>query len=135
MSSPDPPSTNPFPGVEGIIITMDDLLSNQAYISGVETRNKEVLKNINFDLLKQSLVTWASTGFPDSTNIYSFQLETPNGNMCSNGVARDSWEYLPFLLNLTIGQFVAAIQSKLSGINISYSLAANPIVLHLHATK
>ena len=118
-----------------ILISMDDLLSNQAYILGVESRNKAVLNNINYDLLKQNLVTWASTGFPDSTNIYRFIIEIPNGNMCSDGNVRDFCEYISFLLGMQINDLPARIQSKLSGIRLTYSISADPFALNLHASR
>jgi len=130
--STDVPTVGP---ASQILISMDDLLSNKAYILGVESRNKAVFNNINYDLLKQNLVTWASTGFPDYTNIYSFPIEISNGSICSDGNIRDCWEYLPFLLGMPIGQFVAGIGSKLSGINLTYSFNTELSTLNIHASR
>lgn len=119
----------------GIVISMNDLLTHKEYMFGVDQRNKALFNNINYALLKQNLITWSSAGFPDSTCIYSFSVEMPNENMCSDGIVRDCWDYIPFVLGMTIGHFIAGIQLRLSGIRLTYSVGTGPVVLNVHATR
>jgi len=127
-------------GIENAyIIKLDDIDSSLQTIIQKESNNKNAFINIDYDLLKKNLFTWAANGYPDSFKAYKMTMNDPtvtNGRYtCSDGVFRDVWEYIPFILGMSIHELVSSFQGKLKGMTLSYSVEINPTTLNLHVSK
>jgi hypothetical protein len=124
---------------EAYIIKLDDIDSSLQTLIQKELNNKNSLINIDYDLLKKNLYTWAANGYTDSFKAYTMTINDPivtNGRYtCSDGVFRDVWEYIPFILGMSIQQLISSFQVKLKGISLSYSVEINPLSLNLHVSK
>jgi hypothetical protein len=75
------------------------------------------------------LFQWAAAGFPDIWILKSFTLEVPP--TCSDGVSRNIYEYFEYCLGTNMGDLIATIQTKLSGIQLSYSFQGSTLRLHV----
>lgn len=127
-------------GIENsFIIKIDDIHSSLQTMIQKELNNKTILKSIDYELLKNNLYLWASTGYTDSYKAYKMVLIDPtikNGRyVCSDGIDRDIWEYIQFILGSSIQDLINSYQSKLKGIALSYSVETNPISLILHVSR
>jgi hypothetical protein len=127
-------------GIENAyVIKLDDIDSSLQTLIQKELNNKNILMNLDYDLLKKNLYTWAANGYQDSFMAHKFILNDPtvtNGKYtCSDGVLRDIWKYMSFILGMSIQELVTSFQAKLKGIVVSYSVEINPITLNLHVSK
>ena len=127
-------------GIESsYVIKLDDIDSSLQTIIQKESNNKNAFMNLDYDLLKKNLFTWAANGYPDSFKAYTMKMNDPtitNGRYtCSDGVFRDVWEYIPFILGMSIHEVVTSFQVKLKGMTLSYSVEVNPTTLNLHVSK
>jgi len=138
MSAPAPlptPVSTP-----SILISIGELITANATLVATEQGNKQRLEGLDTNTLLQNLHAWAGAGYPDSFVVYNFSLVAPtqigNAYLCSDGVNRTLWDYIPFCLGYPILTFVANLQARVSGIKLTASLTESPtIVLSIHATK
>jgi hypothetical protein len=127
-------------GIEnGFIIKLDDIDSSIQAMINKELNNKNILNGLDFDIFKKNLYIWAGGGYVDSYESYRFVLNDPstiNGRYsCSDGIVRDVWGYIPFILGSSIQNLVQSYQMKMKGIALSYSVQINPITLVLHVSR
>jgi hypothetical protein len=114
------------------IATLDELMASHEATVNKETEDRATLTpllNESRDTLRAPLFQWAAAGFPNAWVALSFTLEVPP--TCSDGVSRNIYEYFEFCLGMTLGYLIAALQPKLSGIQISYSFQGNTLRLHV----
>ena len=117
-------------------ISLKDLLHSTDYFSHLETTNKQVFNNLDYQVLKINLVTWVGKGCPDAYTVFTFPVVgiTENGlYKCSDCTIRELEDYAKFFLNMDISELIASYQSKLGGIKLSYSVGEKCI--NLLATK
>jgi hypothetical protein len=104
-----------------------------------ETIDKNTLESLNYSLLKMNLYPWAASGFPDSYPAYKFPViakDEINGIIrCSDGNLRNIWEYISFILNSSIQEFIQLYEKNLGGIRLSYSIQKNPYIFVIHVTR
>lgn len=104
-----------------------------------ESIDTNTLKSLNYSVLKMNLYPWAANGFPDSYPAYEFPViakDEFNGVIrCSDGNLRNIWEYISFILNSSLQEFIQLYEKNLSGIRLSYSIQKNPYILVIHVTK
>lgn len=135
------PAPLPTPvSTPSILISIDQLIASNATLVATEQGNKQRLEGLDTTLFLQNLHTWAGAGYPDSFIVYNFSLVMPtkvgNAYMCSDGVNRTLWDYVPFCLGYPILTFVANLQMRVSGIKLTASLTEDlTVVLSIHATK
>jgi len=127
-------STNSF------IVSLDDILEEANTYLTTENNNKHMLQNLNYDLLKTNIITWAKQGFSDSYPVYQLPVTLPPGDptqliRCSDGGLRNIWEYIEFFLGSSMQSVIDEIHAKLDGITLTYSVQANPYIVVLHATR
>jgi hypothetical protein len=127
-----------FPSVDmGIveaphIATLEELMASHAAIVNKEAADRATvapLLNQSRETLRTPLFQWAAAGFPNIWVVQSFTLEVPQ--VCSDGVSRNMYEYFEYCLGTDMGTLIATIQSKLTGIQISYSFQGNTLRLHV----
>ena len=114
------------------IATLDELLASHGAIVNKETADRATLApllNESRETLRTPLFQWASLGFPDVWVAQSFTLEVPP--TCSDGVSRNIYEYFEYCLGANMGDTIVDIQSKLAGIQISYSFQGSTLRLHV----
>lgn len=114
------------------IATLDELMASHGAIVNKEADDRatvSVLLNESRETLRAPLFQWAAAGFPNAWVAQSFTLEAPP--TCSDGVSRNIYEYFEFCLGTNMGDLIASIQTKLSGIQISYSFQGNTLRLHV----
>jgi hypothetical protein len=127
-------------GIENaFVIRLDDIDSSMQVLVNKELKNKNILNGLDFDILKKNLYMWAGGGYIDSYESYRFVLNDPNivngRYSCSDGIFRDVWGYIPFILGSSIQELVQSYQLKMKGISLSYSVQINPITLILHVSR
>ena len=122
------------------IISLNQLMNSVQTLKSVEMRNKQILETLDSEKLIQNLHGWASSGYQDSQSVYEYTLALPakvqNKYICSDGLYREIWEYIPFCLEYSIGDLVAKIQLQLTDIKVSFSLQEELVViLRIHASR
>ena len=137
MSSGAPPLI-PVAGPSTIthIATLDELLAShgaQVAKETADTATLQQLKTISSDSLRTSLFSWAAAGFPNIYIVLSFPLVLPTS--CSDGVVRTTYEYIEWLTGAKIPDMIAAIQTRLTDIEASYSISGTTFRVHVTRTK
>jgi hypothetical protein len=119
-----------------VLISMDELLQTTSSCLTVENTNKATFQNLDYDVLKRNLITWASKGFPDSYPVYELPVSIPDiSNQlipCSDGTMRNIWDYIAFFLGSTIQELMDVYNKNMDGVTLTFSLQANPYILVLH---
>jgi hypothetical protein len=133
-------STGPIPPVSistvEHIATLDELLSSHTALVAKETADTATLQqlvSVNRDSLRTNLFAWASNGFPNIYVVLSISLTL--SPVCSDGVARNCYDYIEWLTSMTIPDMVAGCQSRLTDIEVSYSIVGSTFRLHVSRTK
>jgi hypothetical protein len=114
------------------IATLEELMASYGAIVNKEAADRATLTpllNESRETLRAPLFQWASAGFPNIWVAQSFTLEVPP--TCSDGVSRNIYEYFEYCLGTTMADLIITIQSKVTGIQISYSFQGNTLRLHV----
>jgi hypothetical protein len=114
------------------IATLEELMASHGAVVNKEAEDRAtlaVLCNESRETLRVPLFQWAAAGFPDIWILKSFTLEVPQ--TCSDGISRNVYEYFEYCLGTNMGDLIATIQTKLSGIQLSYSFQGNTLRLHV----
>ena len=122
-----------------VLISMDELLHTTSNCLTIENTNKATFQNLDYDVLKKNLITWAAKGFPDSYRVYELPVSIPDiSNQlipCSDGTVRDIWGYIVFFLGSTLQELMDVYNTNMDGITLTSSLQANPYILVLHVIR
>lgn len=103
-------------------ITIDDILNSVEVITKKEADDKALLESIgamSVDTLKEKLLQWAKLGFPNVYEIQKIIITPPT--KCSDGVTRNLSDYIEYCSGKPIQDHVAGLQSKVSGMTISFA--------------
>jgi hypothetical protein len=104
------------------IATMDDLLQNRTTAQQQEETDRAGLQPfITPTDFSAPLSRWAASGFQSPFTIFSFQFTVPP--VCSDGIKRNPYEYICFLLGQSVGAQVESFQAKIQGMKISCLLS------------
>lgn len=104
------------------ILTIDDILNSVEILTKKEAEDRSVLESIgtmSSDDLKFKLLNWAKIGFPNVHEIHRISITPPA--KCSDGVSRNLAEYIEFCSSKPLQDHVAILQSKVSGMAISFA--------------
>jgi hypothetical protein len=118
------------------IATLDELLAShgaQVAKETADTTTLQQIKTVSRDSLRASLFSWAASGFPNIYVVLSIPLVLPAS--CSDGVTRNCYDYIEWLTDSKIPDMVAAIQSRLTDIEASYSISGTTFRVHVSRTK
>ena len=100
------------------IATMDDLLQNQTTAHQQEDTDRAGLQPfVTPTDFSAPLSRWASSGFQSPFTIFSVQFTVPA--LCSDGIKRNPYDYICFLLGQSVDAQVESFQEKFQGIKIS----------------
>jgi hypothetical protein len=120
-------------------VNIFDIINSHNVFVQFEQQNKTNLNSLDFSLFKTTLYKWAALNYPDSFLAYSFPVATPpiaSGLYpCSDGNPKNIWDYIPYCLGMSIQDWLAAYQAKVNGINLSFSVNADPFVINIHVTR
>jgi hypothetical protein len=120
-------------------VNIFDIINSHNVFVQIEQQNKTNLNSLDFSVFKTSLYKWAALNYPDSFLAYSFPVTTPPINTglysCSDGNPKNIWDYIPYCLTMSIQDWLAKYQEKVSGITLSFSVNADPYVLNIHVTR
>jgi hypothetical protein len=75
------------------------------------------------------MFAWAAAGFPSIYVIQQFTVSPPA--VCSDGVTRNVYDYVEYLLGQEMGLTIAAVQAMCIGVQISYSFQGNTLRIHV----
>lgn len=103
-------------------ITIDNLLQSVEVLQKKEMDDKvllESISNMSYEELKQKLITWAYQGFPNVYEIQQIMLQVPE--KCSDGQIRSLPEYITFCSGKSMHEHVALLNTKVTGITISFA--------------
>jgi len=118
------------------IATLDELLAShgaQVAKETVDTATLQQLKTVSSDTMRAVLFSWAAAGFPNIYVVLSIPLVLPAS--CSDGVVRNTYDYIEWLTGATIPDMIAAIQARLKDIEASYSISGTTFRVHVTRTK
>jgi hypothetical protein len=111
-------------------IRLVDILSATEVVLQKEAYDRAVLDTINqitFDMLKTSLIQWATAGFPNAHPIHMMPMSPPD--LCSDGVRRTLGDYVTFLMGRPIGDLIAGLQARCPDFAISYATTGREILI------
>ena len=108
-------------------IAIEDLLNDVAVLQQKEAADKSLFDSIAGLSLRPALVTWATLGFPNAWTVHEIAVQPPAH--CSDGVVRDLADYIVFVSGKTIGDHVAALQARVTGIVVSYAWTGASILV------
>ena len=115
------------------VITFEELVSSKEAILQKETNDRFNL--INFltpsqGNLRAALLRWAAVAFPDCYELFSMPIQPPD--QCSDGVVRETFQYIEYLLGKPISDYISVLMTKVSGFQFSYSIPGQEFKLHVH---
>jgi len=114
------------------IATLEELMASHEATVNKEAADRatvSILLNESRETLRAPLFQWAAAGFPAIWVVQTFTLDVPP--TCSDGISRNIYEYFEYCLGTDMGSLMSNIQSKLTGIQISYSFQGNTLRLHV----
>ena len=115
------------------LATLDELMSSHAVVVAKEAVDRQTLSGLVTpmrDQYRSQLFQWAGLGFPAIFVIQTFELTPPT--YCSDGISRDSVEYLNYLIiPNTLDSVLETIRSLMSGILVSFSFLGNTLRIHV----
>lgn len=114
------------------IITLDQLLESQQALSSKESTDRVALQRFvepDFEEAKRKLLQWASLGFPEAFCIFTINIDVPT--KCSDGVVRNKFNYVEYLLGDTLANKFQVLQQKIPGMVLSYSLPDHQVCMHV----
>lgn len=115
------------------IATLDELMASREAVILHEANDRATLAPLlspNREQYRPQLFQWAAAGFPDGYIVQTMALSPPS--LCSDGVTRDLPAYTWYLLGTEIADLLAAINSMLTGISVSFSFLGNSLLLHVN---
>jgi hypothetical protein len=104
------------------VITLDDIMSSIEVVTQKELADKNTLEsigNIGFEDLKNKLLVWGTSGFPNVYEIYKITIVPPT--TCSDGVKRGLTDYIQFCSGKSIQEHVAALQQRVQDIVVTFA--------------
>jgi hypothetical protein len=108
-------------------LSIEDLMNDVAVLQQKEAADKSALDAIGNLSIRETLVTWATIGFPNAWTVHEVFVQPPS--QCSDGVARDLANYIQFVSGKTIAEHVAALQSRVTGMVVSYAWTGSSILI------
>jgi hypothetical protein len=116
----------PWPYIEAVpepdFLSLDDILNDQELLIAKELSDKNLLDQIgsqHVSMLKPKLVEWVGRGKPNAYPVMTLSIYPPS--KCSDGVSRNLPEYITFCSGKSIEEHVGLLQTKLSGISVSFA--------------
>ena len=117
------------------VMTMEQLLMTQQNAKQLETTDKTnlavLLNHPTTSAVTPAFLQWASLGFPPIYVLRSITLSCPT--VCSDGMTRNVYDYVSWLLEGDLSSQVQAFATNFSGMEMSYSISGNTI--NIHVTK
>ena len=115
------------------IATIDELMASLEAVVSKENQDKyalSILSNQSRETLRAPLFQWAAAGFPLAYIVYSLTIVPPP--ICSDGVTRDTYNYINYCLGISLSELFETLQSKVVGMTFSYSiLDGNTLCVHV----
>ena len=115
------------------IATLDELMSSHSVVVAKEAADRAALSglvNPMRDQYRPQLFQWAGLGFPTIFIVQTFEVTPPT--YCSDGVSRNSVEYLNYLIiPNTLDSVLETIRSLMPGITVSVSFFGNTLRIHV----
>lgn len=111
-------------------ISIEDILNDIEVVRQKEAVDKTTLEGIatiSAEELRQRLVSWATQGFPNAWTLQEVVVQPPA--QCSDGVARNLADYITFVSGKTIGDHIADLQTRLTGITVGYAWSGYAILI------
>lgn len=103
-------------------LSLEDILSAVEVIQQKEAADKVLLEgigNATTESLRPTLIRWAVQGFPNAFTLLEVVVVPPP--QCSDGVSRSLTDYITFCSGKTIEEHVALLQTKLTGMTVSFA--------------
>ena len=105
-------------------ISLGDIQNEQDILLQHEQDMKQLLKNtflnVGVSSLKPTLITWAKARYPTIYPILSVDFNVPP--ICSDGITRNTFDYLEYCLECTLVDVVNSLSAKLIDMIVSYKL-------------
>ncbi len=108
-------------------LAIEDLLNDVAVLQQKEAADKSALDAIGGLSLRGKLVTWATLGFPNAWTVHELSVVPPA--QCSDGVSRSLADYIQFVSGKTLAEHVATLQTRVTGITVSYAWTGSAILI------
>jgi hypothetical protein len=125
-----PPDTSNEPPPP--IATLEELLASQEAAVHKEADDKSKLTPLRVDprgTLRVPLFQWAAANFPNAYVLLSYDLTPPA--VCSDGVIRNAYAYTEWCLGCSMADLIATLQSRITGMVLSYSFAGTTFRIHV----
>jgi len=106
---------------EPVVIRLADILSQQTSTLQREEDDRIRLNSLltpNLNDIRTKLIAWATQRFQSSCTLVSFSLSIPNP--CSDGVARNIYQYIEFLTGKPIHEHTLTFQAILPDFSAGY---------------
>ena len=114
------------------IISLEDLMNTLEAVRQKENADRLNLENFfnpSQSTLRESLTGWAAAGFPAIYCLFGISIDPPK--QCSDGVTRQLFEYVEYLLGRTVGSCMQRIEAMTSGIQFSHSITLYGLNIHV----
>lgn len=103
-------------------LSLADIMNAIEVVQQKEAADRVLLEgigNATTDSLRPLLIQWALQGFPNAFTLMEVAVVPPP--QCSDGVSRSLTDYITFCSEKTIEEHVALLQTKLTGMTVSFA--------------
>lgn len=114
------------------VVDIAELLASHEAAGVQEAADRLILSPLlseTRETLRPQMFAWAAAGFPAIYIVQQFTVSPPA--VCSDGVVRNAYDYVVYLLGQEMGPTIAAVQAKCIGVQISYSFQGNTLRIHV----
>lgn len=114
------------------VVDIAELLASHEAAATQEAADRLILAPLlgeTREILRPQMFAWAAAGFPAIYVVQQFTV-SPLA-VCSDGVTRNVYDYVVYLLGQEMGPTIAAVQAKCVGVQISYSFSGNTLRIHV----
>lgn len=112
------------------IVSLDDILADVDVIRKKEADDKALIEsigNLSTSYIREKVKLWALAKFPDLFRFYQITILLPT--ICSDGVTRNTQDYVQFLTSMSVQEHVDKLRAKIQGFRIEFAYMGNEIVL------
>ena len=115
------------------IATLEEIMQSHAVVVAKEAADRLALSGLVTpmrDQYRSQLFQWGGLGFPAIFIIQTFEVIPPT--YCSDGISRNSVEYVNYLIiPNTLDSVIQTINSLMPGISVSFSFLGNTLRIHV----
>lgn len=118
------------------LVLLSDILANVSVMQQQESADRAkfvAISSPDLQDIRTKLTAWAAGGFQGSCDLIRISLTIPN--LCSDGVARNFFDYVSFVSGRSLPDHLASVQAILPDFEVGYRCSRTELVICVVSVK